>query len=140
MATREVEITDPHDVDGDTEAVLEAARSQAADVGEVNMTMVDDLEWATRNAVMDDAMELDRLDGLPSYAVGVPAEGGRDPVSFWEESDEAGITARLRGAVGVLVRLVENLRTLRERPLADRYKREEAVENLTDPKGRRSGP
>lgn len=137
MATRAVEITDPRTVDGDTEQVLEATRLQATDVAQVTATMVDDLEWATRNVVMDDAMELDRLDGLPSYAVGTPAEGGRDPLSFWEVSDEAGLLARIRGAVGVLLKLTQDLRTLRDIPLADRYKREEAVAPLppADPEG-----
>lgn len=130
MATRAVEITDPHTVDGDTEQVLETTRLDATDVTKINMTMVDDLEWATRNAVMDDAMELDKMDGLPSYAVGNPAEGGRDPHSFWEVSDEAGLLARIRGAIGVVLRLVDDLRKLRAVPLADRYKHEEAAAPL----------
>lgn len=120
MPTEIVQYDDPREFDGDTEAVLAYAQDQADKVATLALRMVEDMEWAARNALMTDALELDKLDHLPSYAWGTPSEGGRDPLQYWIESREAGMINRLRGAVGVVVRLLADIREARAVPLAER--------------------
>lgn len=99
----------------DVESVLQFAMQQGEDVAALAQRMTDDLKWATTNAVMQDAVELDRLDKIPSHADPV-----RDPFTFYEHSREAGLIARAQGAARVLANIIRQLQELREVPLSER--------------------
>lgn len=121
--THRIELDDPRDLDGEPFEVAREAVVQLAQALRELLPHVERVEAQLRNARMSDALELDSSELLVAYPEAVDDDGflegtcedgpclrpAEDPVFFYELTEDAGLIARLIGALKLALELAERL-------------------------------